>query len=243
VAERIWQVLIADLKSSREIAARERTEVDRALRRAVGQVARHFAGRFRLDPEVLRGDEVQAVLRRDAPALTILTYLRARLASAAGRRIELRAGIGRGSVQRLSARGPFASEGQAFHRARAALDRARQAGGTRRTSWATGETRFDDVANAILGLTDAFVTRWTIPQWEAIAGRIEGKGLDAIARAERVAFQSVSKRLRAASWNEIEQAMDLLQLQSLSIVGDGQPAPREGARGSTHELELSVSKS
>ena len=179
MAERIWQVLIADLKSSREIPARERTEVDRALRRAVGQVARHFAGRFRLDPEVLRGDEVQAVLRRDAPALTILTYLRARLASAAGRRIELRAGIGRGSVQRLSARGPFASEGQAFHRA----------------------------------------------------------------RAERVAFQSVSKRLRAASWNEIEQAMDLLQLQSLSIMGDGQPAPREGGRGSTHELELSVSKS
>jgi len=242
VPERLWQVLIADIKSSREIPPRERARVDRALRRAVAQVVRQFGTRFRLIPELLRGDEVQAVLRPDAPALTILTYLRARLAMAAGRRVGLRAGIGRGNIQRLSARGPFASEGQAFHRARAALDRARQAGGTRRTGWATGDQRFDDVAHAILGLTDAFVTRWTIPQWEAVAGRIEGKGLHAIARTERIAFQSVSKRLRAASWNEVEQATDLLQLQSLGIEGDGVPAPREGARPPARELELSVSK-
>jgi len=230
VPERIWQVLIADLKSSRELSARERAVVERALRRAILQTLRFHGARFRMIPELLRGDELQAVLRPEAPALTILTYLRARLATAAGRRVELRAGIGRGAIQRLSPRGPFASDGPAFHRARAALERARQAGGPRRTGWQTGDQRFDDLADAVLGLTDACGTRWTLPQWEAVAGRIEGKGLHAIARGERVAFQSVSKRLRAASWNEVEAAFQLLELQSLGIEGDGVPAPRERVR-------------
>ena len=240
--ERTWQVLIADLKSSRALAPRERAAVERALRRAILQALRFHGARFRMIPELLRGDELQAVLRPDAPALTILTYLRARLVTGAGRRVELRAGIGRGGIARLSPRGPFASDGLAFHRARAALERARQAGGTRRTGWETGDQHFDDVAGAVLGLTDAFVTRWTLAQWEAIAGRIEGKGLHAIARGERVAFQSVSKRLRAASWNEVEQAFQLLELQSLGIEGDGVPAPRERVRPAARTLALPATK-
>src|SRR5262245_2199318 len=96
--ERPWQVLIADLEASRSLSARERPAVDRALRRAIVRVLRIHGRHFRLVPEVLKGDELQAVLKPDAPALSILVALRARLVAEAGRRLQLRAGIGRGTI-------------------------------------------------------------------------------------------------------------------------------------------------
>lgn len=225
MSEAVWQVIIADLASSRELSARERPGVDRALRRAIARTVRRFEPHFRLAPEVLRGDELQAVLRAGAPALAIVTYLRAQLVTGLGRRIRLRAGLGRGRISRMSPRGPFASDGEAFHRARRALDRARGGGGSRVTEWVAGDRFFDALAHAVLGLADAFVVRWTVPQWEAIAGRLEGRRLHGIARGRGVSFQSVSKRLRAAAWNDVQPALELLESASRVLDG-GAPAGR-----------------
>lgn len=226
---RIWQVLVADLRSSRRIPERQRPKIDKALQRAAARVVHRYGNHFRLKPQVLKGDELQAVLRADAPALHVLTYLRAQLAIAAGIRVELRAGLGRGEIRRLSTSGPFASEGVAFHRARAALEQAKQSGGDRLTAWVSGDPFFDELAATVLALTDAFASRWTVPQWEAIAGRIEEKALQAIARDTGVGFQSVSKRLRAASWNEVDQGYTLLE-KIATVVGNG---PRAGATRAT----------
>ena len=245
MGERPWEVLIADLRSSRAIPARERPAVDRALRGAIARTLRLHGRHFRLKPEVLRGDELQAVLAADAPALMILTYLRAQLARAAGRSVALRAGLGRGTIQRLSRRGPFSSEGEAFHRARAALESAKR-GTARLTGWVTGDPFLDRLANVTLALIDSYTGRWTGPQWEAIAGRLEGKGLHEIAREKRVSFQSVSKRLRAASWSEVQQAAELLEAavrgpavsaastrrtRALPLPIVAEPGPRRGAAG------------
>ncbi len=219
---RLWQVLIADLKSSRRIPARRRPLVDRAFRVAVARVRRLYGEHFRLAPQILRGDELQAVLTAGAPALEILTCLRAHLAAGAGRETQLRAGVGLGTIQRMSRSGPFASEGEAFHRARAALEHAKQKEG-RLTSWQTGDPVFDPVSRTVLGLTDALTARWTTPQWEAVAGRLERKGLHAIAREKGVSFQSVSKRLRAASWNEVREAYGFLQTAARAATAP--PAP------------------
>src|SRR5258706_926191 len=89
MAERVWQVLIADLKASRDIPARERPRADRALRLAIQRILRAHGAQFRLVPQVLKGDELQAVLKPDAPALTILTHLRPRLVSQARRKLQL----------------------------------------------------------------------------------------------------------------------------------------------------------
>ncbi len=202
-SERQWVVLIADLRGSRALAGARRAAVDRALQRAAQRTANRFDAAFRLAPQILRGDELQAVLRAGAPAITVLTYLRGQLAIATEHAPALRAGLGSGAIGRMSPKGPFASDGPAFHRARAALERTKKAGGTRLTAWITGAAEFDARADAMLALADAFTARWTRPQWEAIVGRIEDKGLEGIARAHGVSFQSVSKRLRAASWNEV----------------------------------------
>jgi len=216
-----WLVLIADLKASRALAEADRRRVDAALRRAVARVLRTHAREFRLPPQVLRGDELQAVLRPDAPALAILTQLRARVITGARLRVQLRAGLGRGAALKLSRRGPFESEGEAFHRARAALDAVkRTAGGL--TAIDTGRARFDRVANAALGVADASWNGWTLPQWEAVAGRIEHKVLQGLARELGVSFQSIAKRLRAAHWPELQRFLEALDAE---LAWDGaQPA-------------------
>jgi len=220
--ERLWTVLTADLRGSKALLREQRAEVDRALDAAVRKTVRRFGEAFRLAPELLRGDELQAVLRPEAQALTVLTYLRGHLATAAPGAPALRAGIGSGAIERLSPKGPFASDGAAFHRARAALEHAKSSGGTRLTAWRADAARFDTLADVMLALADALTARWTQPQWEAIVGRLEDKGLEGIARERGISFQSVSKRLRAASWNEVAGVYAALENEAR-----GSAQPRE----------------
>lgn len=228
-----WQVIIADLKESRKIPARDRAAADHAIQKAIARTVRGYGPHFRLAPQRLRGDELQAVLRPGSPALAILTYLRAQLAGAGTPRLVLRAGLGTGAIERLSPKGPFASDGEAFHRARAALEQAERAGGARLTAWRSGDPFVDRMSDAVLPLIDAFASRWTAPQWEAIAGRLESKALHAIARERGIGFQSVSKRLRAASWSEVQHAIALLE-EMAAVAEEDRPA-RAGreARGGT----------
>ena len=207
----LWLALIADVKASRDIPARLRPRVDLALKRAAARTLKRFDSHFRLAPQVLRGDELQAVLRPDAPVLSIVTYVRAHFALGVDHPAELRAGIGRGTIARLSPKGPFASDGEAFHRAREALDHLKKRSQSAMTAWSSGDPLLDAMAATVLGLTDALASRWTRPQLEAIAGRLEDKGLHDIAQATGVRFQNVSKRLRAASWNEVHQAFRFLE--------------------------------
>ena len=212
-----WQVWIVDIERSRKIPLQTRSSVDRALHAAIRVTRKRFANHLRLPPQLLRGDEIQAVLRSDAPALTMLTYLRARFAALVGRSPALRCGIGTGAIARMSVKGPFESEGEAFHRARTAVERVGGRRGGRLTAWHTGRPEFDRAAEAVLPLVDTVVRRWTQAQWQAIAGRIEGKDLDRIAGESKVSFQAVSLRLRAASWLETQSVFQFLE--SLSQPG------------------------
>lgn len=202
-----WTVVIADVAASRQFPPARRRALDAALKRAAARTLRRWPQAFRLAPELQRGDELEAVLRADAPVLELVLHLRAQLRAALPERVELRVGIGTGPIALLSRKGPFASEGVAFHRARNALESMAARSGTARTAWESGDPAFDAPAASVLTLLDVIAARWTRPQWEAIAGRLEGDGLHEIARHTKVSFQSVSKRLRAASWNEVAEAL------------------------------------
>ena len=221
-----WQAWIVDVEGSRDIPGRTRRQVDGALHQAMRATRERFEERFRLSPQLLRGDEIQAVLRADAPALTMLTYLRARFAALVGRTPALRCGVGTGTIARLSTRGPFESEGEAFHRARQAVEWVKLRRGGRLTAWRADREDFDRAAEVILPLADTVVRRWTQAQWQAIAGRIEGKDLHRIARDSRVSFQAVSLRLRAAAWPEVQGAMEHLQSLAHAALARRQEGPQ-----------------
>ena len=206
-----WQVIIADIRASRQLTPALRARLPLEVRKALRPWQALGGDAFRLAPEVLKGDEIQTVLRPDAPVLQLVTYLRAKLADATAGALKLRVGIGGGPIDRMSRKGPFESDGPAFHRARAALEQARADGGARATAWQLGVEHFDRLADGVLGLYDAVTMRWTVPQWEAVMARIEGKELRVIAAASDVSIQSVSKRLLTASWTEVRGGAELLE--------------------------------
>jgi len=209
-----WVVMIADVRSSRDLNVTLRTTLPAKVRRAAAEAVEFAGASFRMEPEMLKGDEIQAVLRPGASTLKMVTFLRATLFTLSGGDVQLRVGLGTGTIDRLSSKGPFESDGQAFHNARQAIEAVKQAGGTRQTGWLTASAEFDEMADAMLGLLDALSSRWTLPQWLAVRERVEGKQLRSIAKLESVSVQSVSKRLKNASWAEFSRAVEFLDARA-----------------------------
>lgn len=202
-----WSVLILDVKGSRRVALDGGRGTVELVRAAIRDTVRWQSRGFRLAPELLKGDEVQAVLHAQAPPLRTLFHLRAGVAERSRGKVQLWSAIGRGAIDRLSSKGPFESDGPAFHRARHALDSAKRAGSARQTAAETGDTATDRTLRAILGLLDALAARWTPLQWQGVHRRLEGGTMQSIAKKTDVSFQMVSKRLRAVSWNEVDEAI------------------------------------
>lgn len=211
MAARNWQVLIGDLRKSRLIETKLRSSVSKKLNEAIRATVKQFPNAFRLEPSVLRGDEIQAVLHPESPALSIVTALRSHLAARIGRVTSIYAGIGWGAIPLMSSKSAFESEGPAFHRARQAIDEVKKFGGTRRTGWISGDDSFDEIAGVTLPLLDGYFARWSKPQWEAVAHRLAGRNLEPIAKLLGVRFQSVHKRLSTAHWDEVHAAIVFLE--------------------------------
>lgn len=226
LASGVWSVLILDVVGSRRLAVEPVRGVADALRPAIREAVRWQPQGFRLAPELLKGDEIQSVLHSKTPPVRTLMHLRAAVAARSGGRVRLWAGIGRGTISRLSTKGPFESDGPAFHRARQALDSLKLSGGARLTACASGSPEIDRSLRAILGLLDTLAARWTPLQWHGVLKRLEGKTLQAIASRSDVSLQMVSKRLRAVSWHEVEEAItiaDQILLSAPVASGTNQP--------------------
>jgi hypothetical protein len=222
-----WQVWIADLKESRKLRPQVRKKVDLSLNRAIHATLQRYRRYFELEPQILLGDELQAVLTPDAHALSILTYLRAQLALGAGQKLALRAGLGLGPITHMDRKSPFASDGPAFHHARKALLAFKRPRSRRLTGWVTGLQAFDDLADALLPLIDSLARRWSSQQWQVVAMRLEGMTLETIGSKLQVSHQAVNKRLAAAAWNEAGAAIQYLDGLLEAEVRPG-PVPAKG---------------
>lgn len=233
-----WQVWIGDLRASKRITAEARPLASGHLEGSIQATVRRFRRAFKLRPTVLRGDEIQAVLTPDAPALKILTYLRAQLATKGDVIQEIYAGMGFGTIPVMHARNPFESDGPAFHLARRALDSLKDRKNARaRTVWVTEAPEFDEAAAAMLPLLDTFFSRWSREQWEAIVHRMHGATMHTIGEALGVATQAAHKRLHAARWREVAKAMAYLDSLQPGAPARSVSAASGGviARGSARE--------
>jgi hypothetical protein len=227
----IWQVWIADLRGSTKLTAAARGRAAKQLDDAIRATVARYRDAFKLRPAVLRGDEIQAVLVPDCPALTILTYLRGEFAMRSGADSGIYAGIGLGTIPMLHARSPFQSEGPAFHLARRALDSLkRKKHGRTLTAWVTGREAFDEAAMSILPLIDSYFARWTREQWEAVVRRLQGSTMKTIGAELGVAGQAVHKRLSAARWRDVEKAVEYLESEHRRLLESARPVARRVAR-------------
>ena len=144
-----------------------------------------------------RGDEIQGVCRGALEAPELARWLRYHC-----RPLILRLGIGIGVPPEEKAVSSWDMSGEAFFRARAALERLK-AGKSPRTLVVSGDEQVDAMANALFELMDATSSRWTAGQWEAVAA-YERKGTyEAAGTVLGIALQNVEKRCRAARWPSV----------------------------------------
>ncbi|BAS29319.1 SatD family protein [Limnochorda pilosa] len=198
-----WLALIADVVGSRRLPDRERAQ--REIEGVLEQVNREAVGSLRSPLGLIRGDEIQGVLRPDGDPLAWVRRLRYRLVQLQPP-VRLRVGLGLGEVATaFEGRHTWELDGPAFHRSREALEAARAARGPA-TLLRSGRRDLDEGVNALLGLLDALVGRWTAEQWEAIAAYEDAGTYQRAAGRLGIAFQNVQKRCAAAHWNEVRAA-------------------------------------
>lgn len=261
----LWLVVTADVIRSRRLAPRG--DIQRRIEAALERFKRLVAGedeapggwqpyltpgpgaaararvsflgsRFTLG----RGDELQGVLRGDAPLLPLLRYLRGLLQP-----VTLRIGVGLGRLSTpVEVENSWRMDGPAFHRSRAALEslghtilprtvfrshdgpaagRGSGNGGTGSTGCgpASPDLDPDQRINTVLALVDELMRRWTPGQWEAVQTVEEFGTYREAARKLGVAPQNIHKRVQAAGWWALKPAELLVQLEIHNIIT--RPAP------------------
>ena len=199
---RLYAVIIADVveSSSRRglrnlLAARLADASKRHVRRRL----------IRLPYSVTAGDEFQTIAAAPSCVPALLLDLRRCL-----RPLPLRIGVGVGRiVDRIR---PPVNQlgGEAFQRARKALDRLK-AGNLFRfdtlTAFSSRNERLDATMNLLYGLQDTLVLKIKRRQWDAISAFLDEQNLERAARRLRLDASTVSRNLkRGYYWQLLETA-------------------------------------
>ncbi len=182
----------ADVIGSRRLAHPERTlpRLEQGARTLNARFAEAIACPF----GTAAGDELRGALRDPAQAPFCVTAMREELAP-----IQVRVGVGIG---------PALAEGderaEPSELARTAIATAKQQGGVIRYL-GTGVAS-DTLLGALCRLADPLLVQRTVEQWQTVAAYRRLGTQREVARALKISRQSVSARLLAAHWSELEEA-------------------------------------
>lgn len=167
---------------------------------------RHLRRKFiRLPYSITAGDEFQTVAVSPQCVPALLLDLRRSF-----RPLSLRIGIGLGGISDRVQAPVNRLGGEAFQRARKAMDRLK-AGSLFRfdtlTAFSSRDSRFDAAINLLYGLHDTLVLKIKKKQWDAISAFLDQENLEGAARRLRLDTSTVSRNLkRGYYWQLLETA-------------------------------------
>ncbi len=164
---------------------------------------------------VTAGDEFQGLLRTPAPAYDFLVALESVLG-----RGRLRMGVGSGSLATDLKPVCLGMDGQAFHRARAALEESRRtghtltyrienppvAGNTGAGGAAVAPGPLDELLTSYAALLERVRLSWTPRQWEQVKLLAAHGDQSSVARALHISRAAVNKALKVAGWRTYDKA-------------------------------------
>lgn len=209
-------VLLADI-----VASREAEDLRQRRDAALGRLGRRHLedGTVAFPWTVTTWDEFQGVVPDPARVPAAILDLRIEL-----RPLDLRLGVGFGDVRSLPAAGEplnVAGSGEAFERARRALDSLAGAGAPPLlTAFATGDEEVDRIANLVYSLHDALLGRLTSRQWETVVAVLEAGRQDRAAERLGVDVSTVSRTLRRASFRRLLDTREAMGRFLGSHLGD-----------------------
>jgi len=177
-------VIIADVRDSRKMAQDERYEGQLFLKSAIIQVNEEFSKVIEAPFMITRGDEFQGVLQDLASAFNAMLEFERLLFP-----LQLRYGIGRGTIQKMGSTIPIEMDGPAFHLANLALNQVKKK--KYFMQCATGDEQSDLLINTILTLMCAIKSRWNEITFERYWKYKELGTFEKVSQSEKVSPQAV----------------------------------------------------
>lgn len=194
-----YAVIIADIKGSKKMEEMERYEWQLFLKSAIVQVNENWASSIEALFMITKGDEFQGVVHNIPNAHSIMIEFERLLTP-----LELRFGIGVGSIQKMGAEIPIEMDGPAFHFANKALNRAKKL--KNRVQFHSADPQLDKYINTLYSLIYAIKGRWSDINRSRYWKYKEMGTYDKVADLEGVSPQAVWDSLRSANAIEVIEA-------------------------------------
>ena len=187
-------VLIADV-----VGSSARKGLREALGKKVDAASKEHLkkGWIKLPYAITAGDEFQTILGRETSAAEVMFDLRVRFWP-----LRLRIGIGVGPVGDTIKRPVNRMSGEAFQRARRAIESIKdeQAKYEVRTAFRTGNENFDATAGLVYALQDTLFMGITRKQWDTIRAYYAEGGVVEAAKRLRLNKSTISRNLKRSSY-------------------------------------------
>jgi predicted DNA-binding protein YlxM (UPF0122 family) len=149
----IYTVLIGDVSGSKRLSGMDRYQTQLFMKSAVVQINEQFNPYVEAPMTITKGDEFQGLIDSPGHAFEIIQSLQKMVFP-----INIRYGLGVGTIYRMGGVLPIEMDGPAFHRANRALTFAKK----RKTEiWFLSENdATDQMLNTIFSLLSAIKSRW-----------------------------------------------------------------------------------
>ena len=208
---KIYGVLTGDIIESGSIQKQEDLTVPEMLTKVANQAKEKFPQTILYNISIFRGDSWQIVLQKPSQALRLALFIRAALISfSTDLRIDTRIGIGIGKVDYIPEKNLTAGNGEAFLLSGEALE---EIGSNRFMHLRYFNTQKQAFLNIILGLIDTISTNWSSKQALAVKGALQGLKQKEIAELwdPSISQQTVTRHLRRAGWENLEQTIQFFE--------------------------------
>src|SRR5579862_835314 len=164
--------------------------------------------RIRVPYAVTAGDEFQTVVSSIEMVPDLIFDLRRRM-----RPLDLRIGIGIGTIQGRVRAPVNRLVGGAFANAREAIAEVKKGGHAypRLTAFRSSNESFDRITNLVYGLNDTLVLDMTEEQWRALNAYVESGSVEGAARKLRVSISTLSRNLKRSHFRQLAQTAETMK--------------------------------
>jgi hypothetical protein len=195
-------VLIADV-----VGSSARKDLRATLGKRLEAVAREHRKRrwIRLPYAVTAGDEFQAILSRGVSVPELIFDLRVKFQP-----LQLRIGIGVGRVREKIHRPVNRMGGEAFQRARQAIEAITDERTKYEvlTAFRTGNEAFDSTVNLIYALQDSLLTEISSKQWETVGAYYAQGGIRQAGKRLGLDESTVSRNLKRSYYWQMRDTVE-----------------------------------
>jgi hypothetical protein len=163
---------------------------------------------IRVPYAVTAGDEFQTVVTSIEMVPELIFDLRRRM-----RPLDLRIGVGIGTIQGRVRAPVNQLVGGAFSNAREAMAEVKKAGHAypRLTAFRSPKESFDRITNLVYGLNDTLVMDITEEQWRALNAYVDRSGVESAARKLRVNISTLSRNLRRSHFRQLVETAETME--------------------------------